>query len=257
MAIGIALFSISGIALAAPAVDTLLNHGYDSEQMALIFGVSPVDQEDDLEITLDCTLDGTFKYTIAAPEPAGEGDVVEDEGDEKGKKEVVITPIDELTDSDDETVTFNDEDDETEDEAVDYGSEEAAECGLVSVSVVGPNGQVNHGQVVSTFVHAIRMMDLDIKGKGCLVKLIAGSDYGKGDQQVKAGEEVEVPEPNEDGSISGEVELTGDTTSCGKKDKGSNGESTERGNGKAKVKNDGGGKPEWAGTKAGGKNKNG
>ncbi len=61
-------------------------------------------------------------------------------------------------------------------------------CNVVDVE--GPNGQVNHGQVVSSMVHALKALDLsglDVPF-GQLVRQIAGSDLGKGDQQVKANE---------------------------------------------------------------------
>lgn len=53
---------------------------------------------------------------------------------------------------------------------------------LQALDVTGPNGQVNHGQIVSHFVRSLS----GVKGKGCYVRIIAQSDYGKGDQQVQA-----------------------------------------------------------------------
>lgn len=194
-AIGAAVFSLSGVALAAPAVDTLLTQGYDADNMALIFGISPIDQDDSLSITLDCGLEGTFNYELDTTDPDPDA-------------KVTLSDVIKLT-KNGNVVQFNDEDDVTADTAVPYGSVAAAECSLVSVDVRGPNGQVNHGQIVSSFVHALRMMDLDIRGKGCLVKLIAQSDYGKGDQKVTPSDASEV-EP----SSTGEVDLTSIATAC-------------------------------------------
>lgn len=53
--------------------------------------------------------------------------------------------------------------------------------GCQVVDVAGPNGQVNHGQVVSNFVHALKALDrsaFDVPF-GQLVRQIASSDFGK------------------------------------------------------------------------------
>lgn len=54
----------------------------------------------------------------------------------------------------------------------------------VSVSVVGPNGQVNHGQIVKQ-VHGL------VEGPqlGCITRIVGQSDLGKGDQQVRPHEQ--------------------------------------------------------------------
>ena len=53
-------------------------------------------------------------------------------------------------------------------------------CPLVAWLVTGPQGQVNHGMVVRTFSHA-----LEGGHKGCLMRWIAGSQFGKGGEQVR------------------------------------------------------------------------
>ena len=55
---------------------------------------------------------------------------------------------------------------------------EAEGCHVVSIA--GPNGQVNHGTIVSSMAHYFG------PGKGKLMRQVAKSDLGKGDQQVKA-----------------------------------------------------------------------
>ncbi len=58
--------------------------------------------------------------------------------------------------------------------------------GCTIVDVRGPNGQVNHGQVVSSFVHALKALDrsmIDVPF-GQLVRQIAGSDLGKSDKHA-------------------------------------------------------------------------
>lgn len=110
---------------------------------------------------------------------------------------------------------------------------ELTDCTLNATDVTGPQGQVNHGTIVSAFVKALK--EQGITGAGCYVKIIAGTDYGKGDQQVKVsdlstttttlvGEEVEEPT----------VQFTVSETTCGKPDH-------------AGGPPEGKGKPEWAG----------
>jgi hypothetical protein len=48
------------------------------------------------------------------------------------------------------------------------------------VSIAGPNGQVNHGSIVSAMAHYFG------PGKGKLMRHVAKWDLGKGDDQVKA-----------------------------------------------------------------------
>jgi hypothetical protein len=77
-----------------------------------------------------------------------------------------------------------------------------AEDGCYAVDVTGPNGQVNHGSVVSAFVHSLKALRADslrsdsefaYNGpKGQLVRDIAGSDLGKDALAVDDGEGIEV-----------------------------------------------------------------
>lgn len=238
VAAGIAAFSLSGIALAAPAIDTLLTEGYDSENTTLVFGVSPVDAEGtpSEEATLDCSLEGTFDYVLAEPEEVTEStEPVVEEDDESGKPEVEVVEVTELTEGG-ESVTFGSESGDAD--PVEYGSDEAAECFLSAIDVTGPNGQVNHGTIVSSFVHALKASGM--KGIGCLVKTIAGSDYGKGDQQVQAGAEEEVVEPPaEETTASMELSSTGTACDHGKPD--------DAGKPEGKGKPEGAGRPEGTG----------
>ena len=54
----------------------------------------------------------------------------------------------------------------------------------VSVSVAGPNGQINHGQIVRQ-IHDL----VDRSQVGCVTRAVAQSDLGKGDQQVRPQEQ--------------------------------------------------------------------
>lgn len=48
---------------------------------------------------------------------------------------------------------------------------------VVDVSAADEDKPTNHGQVVSSFVHDLK--DQGINGAGCLIRIIAQSDYGK------------------------------------------------------------------------------
>lgn len=97
-----------------------------------------------------------------------------------------------------------------------YGSDvenvvDLAEEGCYAVDVTGPNGQLNHGSVVSAFVHSLKTLRADALRsdsvfpydgpKGQLVRDIARSDLGK-DAAVfddgDAGIEVEAADTDND-----------------------------------------------------------
>lgn len=79
-------------------------------------------------------------------------------------------------------------DDTTQDTAVDAASVNEL-CEVLDVS--GPNGQVNHGSFVSSFVHWLKddgMKALKYDGpKGQLVKWASGQDFGKGSDEYHGG----------------------------------------------------------------------
>lgn len=74
-----------------------------------------------------------------------------------------------------------------------FGSlEPVEEAGAHCLDVAGPNGQVNHGSFVSSFVHWLKDVDpetlpaeWDGLPKGQLVKQAAGHDFGKGNYEVE------------------------------------------------------------------------
>lgn len=173
---GLSLAFVSSAALAAPSADTLLVAGYDSNQMAVLYGVSSIDQPSDTTATLDCTLVGMFEYT--------RGEVVEGVADVE-----TLTSVDQDTDpSSPDDTTFEPETVVTSPDNnpplanVDYGAEGAEECSLTSVAV-DRDGEVNHGAVVSTFARL---------GKGCIVRHFAQSDFGKADYDDPKPELFEV-----------------------------------------------------------------
>lgn len=130
-------------------------------------------------------------------------------------------------------------------------------CALTATDVRGPPGQVNHGTVVSSFVHALKEQGIE-GGIGCYVSAIARSNYGKGDQQVKTSDVVSDTPTVTDA----EVELTVTEVDCDKPGQAGGGTDDEvaaeetrssngRGNGNGGKGNPsngkGKGKPEWAG----------
>jgi hypothetical protein len=143
--------TLAGVAMAA-SVDTLLVEGFDPEANTLVFGVSEVGDD-----SIDCTVSGSgFTYAIDA---TGNVTTLTKDG---------LAPSFNLAGVDQP-----------------YGQTSGV-CDLAAVDVTGPAGQVNHGQVVSSFVHALKeqLRESGIRGGiGCLVHFISRSAYGKGDQQ--------------------------------------------------------------------------
>jgi hypothetical protein len=171
---------VGGVAMAA-SNDTLLIEGFDPENNVLVFGVSEIDED-----SFDCTIEGSdFAYVTD-----GAGAVVSltKDGQPASFKLVGV--------------------------AVPYGQTNGA-CDLTAIDVTGPAGQVNHGQVVSSFVHALKeqLKEAGVSGGiGCLVRIAAQSDYGKGDEQQ--GPTVTDPAV----VASGEVDLSAHEATChGKK----------------------------------------
>ena len=170
--------TFAGVAMAA-SVDTLLVEGFDPEANTLVFGVSEVGDD-----SIDCTVSGSgFTYAIDA---TGTVTTLTKDGLTPSFK---LAGVDQL-----------------------YGLTDGV-CDLSAVDVTGPAGQVNHGQVVSSFVHAIKeqLRESGIRGGiGCLVHFISQSAYGKGDQQ-------QGPTDVEPAVVaSSEVDLTSHETTCHK-----------------------------------------
>ena len=190
MAIGLSAFALPALALPPPP-DTVLIHGFDDENNVLVFGTSEVDAS-----AAGCDLPkGTYGYQV------------DDEG----------------------TASLVEDDSNPGPETLDADPGESGEddpCGIQVVDVTGPNGQVNHGQVVSSFMHALG--ELGLRGRGCVARVIAQSDHGKGDQQIRTSD---VEEPNGDAPAfeGGMVDLDPVFATCSPSEKHSVDDS-ERGN---------------------------
>ncbi len=211
-----ALLVITSVALAAEGDDegdTVFNFGYDTENQVFVWGTSATDG------VLDCSLMGTYEVQYVTIE---------------GKFYV----DDLLTDSA-EQVMFPVRDDAAAD-PVPYASE--GECALSAGLVSGPNGQVNHGMFMKLFNSLF-----EGPGRGCLVRHLAKSDLGKGDQQVRVpdvGDEV-LTEPE-----SGTVDIENALARC---NRGDDDDLESESTGKGRPDHAGKGKPPWAG-KPGGPN---
>ncbi|MBK5266123.1 MAG: hypothetical protein JJE47_01680 [Acidimicrobiia bacterium] len=135
-----------------------------------------------------------------------------------------------LTEDMDVTLTFDENEDPTfAVDLVDETSEidlEELTGGCMAISVEGPNGQVNHGTVVSSIVKALKEMDLD-GPLGQALKAYAKSGLGKGDMQIKANEDDEAVLTTDESAT-----LTGDASDRpGKPDKGNRSNKSNNGRG--------------------------
>jgi hypothetical protein len=130
------LLALSGLAVATEhdgdePEDTVFNFGYDEANQVLVWGLSPIDSQE------DCTFDDSVEVTYGTTDD--------------GVIQIPLLPDD--------------------------------ACALSGVAVPGPNGQVSHGM----FMKAINSV-YDGAGRGCINRHIAGSDLGKGEQQIQVSE---------------------------------------------------------------------
>ena len=105
-----------------------------------------------------------------------------------------------------------------------------AEEGCHELDVTGPNGQLNHGSVVSAFVHSLKVLREDSLQsdsefaydgpKGQLVREIARSDLGKDAAGFDGGDDIEVEaaDTDDDADHHGPPDHAG-ANGHGKKDK--------------------------------------
>jgi hypothetical protein len=204
--------------------DTLFNFGYDLINRIFVWGLSALDG------VYDCTLEnGPLTATYGE---AGDNDVipVDELEDEAGVVSFPNRPADEVAD-----------DLEPADAPIEYSGADG-ECGISGGDVPGPNGQVNHGMFMRLFNRIY-----DGTGRGCVVRHLAQSDLGKGDQQVQAGDD-DVIEPVEAGDT-GTIDFTSVETDCerGNKDRDEAGDSELAQSGSSNGKPDHAGKPDQAG----------
>lgn len=215
-------FSITGAVLASEgeADDTVINHGYDEDSRFFMWNVTSLDYQPYLDAIAD-------DDTIGADDFDALLDACGLEVDSPDPAEYQYS-----FDGDTITLTLPD------------GSEYEGTCGeFVGSEVTGPAGQVNHGMFLKTF-NAL----FDGPKRGCIVRHIAQSDLGKGDQQVAAGDDAD-SEPTEptNGAIQGSVTFTTVAADCQHGKKAKNGDESENAKG-----DDKGGPPQHVLDKFGG-----
>jgi len=217
-----------------PAEDTLFNFGYDQDNHTLLVGVSATDS------AFDCTLENG---TLTA---------------EYGTTANSHIRVDMLLAEDQAVLFANRADDEV---GSDFTSATGpvlytgtdGECGVSAGVVGGPNGQINHGQFMKLFHELV-----DGRGMGCLNRIIAQSDLGKGEQQLQTSDvDVDV-DATLAPATTGQVDFTTVAADCNrdKKDKGENHQASGNGQEK-KDKGDKSGRPDSPGNSGNppGKNK--
>jgi len=159
----------------AQDADTLFSFGYDIIHRFFGWNLSALDG------LFDCSLEGTYTATYGAPTAEG------------------VIPVDDLQ-NDAGVVIFPARPEEELAEGLEPAGAPFAysgadsECGVSGGDVTGPAGQVNHGMFMKLFNSLY-----EGTGRGCLIRHLAQSDLGKGDQQVVPGED-----PDFDPIVSGE-----------------------------------------------------
>ena len=202
-----------------PAEDTLFNFGYDQDNHTLLVGVSATDS------AFDCTLENgtlTAKYGTTTNSPISVDMLL---NEDRTAVEFANRPDDEV--GSDFTLAT---------EPVAYTGTDG-ECGVSAGVVGGPNGQINHGQFMKAFHELV-----DKQGMGCLNRIMAQSDLGKGDQQLLTSDVDAAFAPDS----SGQVDFATVAADCDKKDKGENSQASLNGQ-EEKDKGDKSGRPDSPG----------
>jgi hypothetical protein len=198
--VAVGLIAGAGIASATegdpaeePSVDTLFNFGYDEDNHIFLVNTSATDS------TYDCTLEnGTLTARYEATDDGGirvDMLLAEDQEVLFANRTEVGSDITSVTDP------------------APYAADGA--CGISGGVVGGPNGQINHGQFMK-LLHQL----VDGRGIGCLNRIIAQSDLGKGEQQLQTSA------VDDDATLApattGQVDFTTVAADCNrdKKDKG-------------------------------------
>ncbi len=171
-------------------IDTLFNFGYDVVNQVFLWNTSQLDGP------YDCTLENG-PLTATYGETSDEGVILVDMlEDGSGVVMFPNRPAEEVGD-----------DHEPATSPVAYTGADG-ECGVSGGDPTGPAGQINHGMFMKLF----NSLYEGEGGRGCLVRHIAQSDLGKGDQQVQAGQAV-ITDPVAQGDT-GSVEFTTVETDC-------------------------------------------
>lgn len=182
----VGLISISGMALAEtadddePTNDTVFNFDYIEEDRFLMWNVSSIDYEVSTSAEGGDDLSYVELVELCSLDTV-EGEEVEFEYEVDSEGNITLYL-----------------------EGEEYALDEACNE-LVGGEVTGPEGQVNHGTIIALFN---AMYDGD--NRGCLVRHLAQSDLGKGDQQIT----VEEADPDFESTNEGTVSFTSVETDC-------------------------------------------
>ncbi len=229
MMVAIGLLAVASVASADDAVpedaatvgDTLIQYGYDAENHVFIVHTS--------------TTDSTYDCSVPTHVMVGYGSL------EDGSFEMTFSNEDGIA------VEFDGRtaDEGTEEPAGEPGPAET--CQFSGSVISGPNGQINHGQFMKLF-HQI----VGKETSRCFNRIIAQSDLGTGDQQVRTSDIEDALEIDE-AFETGEAEFEAFVATCdpGKKDKGDDHPS----NNKEKAKNGRSDHPRGNSASAPGRNK--
>jgi hypothetical protein len=166
----VAAFSLlftAGIASASseetdPRGDTWFNFGYDAQAQYFLYGTHATESS-----PYDCTLaNGTLTATYGEPDDGViPVDALANEGGPVSLGPTEFELAEGLTPA-----------------SADYDGAEGP-CGI-SAAAVETKGHLNHGQFMKLFNQLA-----DMRGRGCLNRWVAQSELGKGDQQIKKGDE--------------------------------------------------------------------
>ena len=226
----LALLTLGGGAMAQETEeeehDIVFNFGYDSENQVFVWGTSSTDG------TLNCnqTSTGVFGGSYDATY------VVDTEG---------LVQVDGLTDQvtgDPVSFVLNEGADEVDPADLEYSSD--GECALAGGSVAGPEGQVNHGM----FLRLFNSMYDGEGGRGCIIRYIAQSDLGKGDQQIKVEDVDDEADPIVTGDT-GTLVIESALAACERPNGGD--DTDDEDSGERRGPPEGKGRPDWAGQPGG------
>lgn len=124
----------------------------------------------------------------------------------------------------------------------------------VELDVTGPNGQVNHGSIISAFIRSLRANGIE-GAIGCAVSTLAKTDLGRTEEtKVRvpdAGTDVSVVVSAAEVPVVGDIDLSNIENRCITSGDTS---STDEDHGKPENPGTGHGKPDWAGRNAGTEN---
>ena len=190
----VGMLASAGIAAAAEEdpEDTVFNYGYDETNHVLLWGAHATDG------LYDCSLEVHGNLTASYGLTEDGLVLVETLHDDQGA--VVVfqpTPEEDLSDDIEEPA----------DMPAEYTGPDG-ECVVGGGVVEGPNGQVNHGMVMKLFNSVY-----EGPGRGCLVRHLAKSDFGKGDQQINVPD-VDTEAPDLEAGAEGEVAFQTALTDC-------------------------------------------